>query len=196
ANRTHAELSELAADPATGVHLGAGSIVARFDLSVGLPAEADRVPDLRACTGPELPAPYVSGYQGTFPLVDMPTHLDYLVERVRAAGGELLRSPVPMLADAAAESRFVVNCAGVGARLFGDPTVIPVRGQQVEVENPGIAEFLLEIARESEFASIIPHGDRVMLGGTAEEHEWSMTPTADQTARIAGRGARVEPRVA
>lgn len=186
---THADLLALAGDPATGVHLTDGRIVARFDLSVGLPPEAEQVPNLRRCTPGELSAPFLSGYHGTFPLVDMPRYLDYLVQRFHAAGGELLRSEVPVLADAAAESDRVVNCSGIGARMFGDPTVVPVWGQQVVVENPGIDEFLLEIARTPEFVSIMPHGDRVVLGGIAVEHEWTTNPSPDLGRRIHDRCA-------
>lgn len=195
ARRTHAELLDLADDPETGVHLTDGRITARFDLSVGLPREAELVPNLRRCTPNELPAPFLSGYHGTFPLVDMPRYLDYLVQRFRAAGGELLRSEVPMLADAAAESDRVVNCAGIGARMFGDPSVVPVWGQHVVVENPGVDEFLLELARETEFVSIMPHADRVVLGGIAAEHEWSTAPNHQLSERIMTRCAGVEPRL-
>ncbi|MHA6802488.1 FAD-dependent oxidoreductase [Salinifilum ghardaiensis] len=194
-SRTHAELVRLAEDPETGVHLAGGRIAARFDLSVGLPREAELVPNLRRCTANELPAPFLSGYHGTFPLVDMLRYLDYLVRRFRGAGGELLRSEVPVLADAAAESDRVVNCAGIGARMFGDPSVVPVWGQQVVVENPGVEEFLLEIARETEFVSIMPHADRVVLGGIAAEHEWSTAPDHELSERIMARCARVEPRL-
>ncbi len=78
----------------------------------------------------------LSGYHATVPLIDMPSYLDYLVARFRAAGGDLMVSPVLSLADAAADADRVVNCTGVGAReLVGDPAVHPVWGQQVVVRN-------------------------------------------------------------
>lgn len=192
-NRAHADFVDLAEQSGTGVHLCGGRMVSRADLGASVPPETARIPDMRRCEPAELPAGFVTGYYASVPLVDMPRYLGYLVTRFRAAGGELLRSPVPMLADAVAESSIVLNCAGTGARMFGDPTVVPMLGQTVVVPNPGIDEYLIELAAEEEFLALMPHGDRLVLGGIAVEHEWSMDPDAARTERILARCAQVEP---
>ncbi|MFD0919230.1 FAD-dependent oxidoreductase [Saccharopolyspora rosea] len=196
ATRSHAEFTALAEDPESGVHLAAGTMASRAVLGDVVPPEARLIPDLRRCTRDELPTGFADGYRGTVPLIDMPRYLDHLVDRFRAAGGELLLSPVPMLADAVAESSIVVNCTGVGAHLFGDPTVRPVRGQALVVRNPGIDEYFVELTASDEFAAIMPHGDRVVLGGVAVEHDWNATPLRGVGAGIRRRCAEIDPRLA
>lgn len=194
---THAELMMLAGDESSGVHLAAGTMAARFDLGDTVPPETRLMPDMRRCEPAELPGGFISGYHATLPLIDMPRYLDYLVDRFTGAGGQLLISPVPSLADAADEARIVVNCTGVGAReLVGDPAVRPVQGQHVVVRNPGISEFFVELTTGEQWASFMPHGDRVVLGGTAVEHNWSRVPDPETTAGIIRRCAAVEPRLA
>ncbi|MGW1676547.1 FAD-dependent oxidoreductase [Saccharopolyspora sp. NPDC002376] len=194
--RSHAEFTALARDDTSGVHLSTGRMAARFDLGDAVPTEARLIPDLRRCTPDELPEGFVSGYWGTVPLIDMPRYLDHLVARFRNAGGDLQLSPVPTLADAAAEAKTVVNCTGVGAReLVGDPGVHPVRGQHVVVRNPGIDEYFVELTDSGEFTSYMPHGDRVVLGGVAEDQEWNRVVRPGVSAGIRRRCAAIEPRL-
>ncbi|MCA1185425.1 MULTISPECIES: FAD-dependent oxidoreductase [unclassified Saccharopolyspora] len=194
---TYRALVELAADDTSGVHLATGRMAARVDLGDQLPPEALLLPDLRRCTPDELPAGFRSGYRATLPLIDMPRYLEHLTGRLLAAGGELLISPVSSLADAAAEADRIVNCTGVGAHeLVGDPGVRPVRGQHVLVRNPGISEYFVEVGAGPEFTSYVPHGDQVVLGGVAGEHDWSRAHDRDDSAAVLRRCAQVEPLLA
>jgi D-amino-acid oxidase len=194
--RTHSEFVTLAEDGNTGVHLAQGTMAARFDLGDELPAETRLIPDLRRCAPEELPEGFVTGYRATVPLIDMPRYLDYLVDRFTSAGGSLVISPVPTLADAVDDAHFVVNCTGVGAReLVGDPGVHPIRGQHVIVDNPGIDEYFLEIGGDTVWASYMPHGDRLVLGGVAKEHDWHREPSREVTAGILQRCSAVNPRL-
>ncbi|GAB2660126.1 FAD-dependent oxidoreductase [Saccharopolyspora gloriosae] len=195
--RTYHRLVELAADDTSGVHLAAGRMAARVDLGDQLPPEALLLPDLRRCAPDELPDGFVSGYRATAPLIDMPRYLDHLTERFRAAGGELLLSPVSSLVEAVEEAGRVVNCTGVGAHeLVGDPGVRPVRGQHVVVRNPGVTEYFVEIGAGPEFTAYMPHGDHVVLGGTAVDQDWSRIPGREAGAAILRRCAHVEPLLA
>lgn len=197
AARSHEVFSELARDGATGVHLVTGTMAARFDLGDVRPPEAELMADLRAARPDELPEGFVWGHRATVPLIDMPRYLDYLTDRFTGAGGELILSQVSSLADAAAESATVINCTGVGAReLVGDPSVRPVRGQHVVVANPGVDEFFMEISTSGQWASFMPHGDRLVLGGVAVEHDWNREPDPRVTAGILRRCAEIDARLA
>lgn len=197
ATLSHAEFTTLAEDESSGVHLAAGRMAARFDLGDSVPGETKLMPDMRRCTQQELPDGFVSGYHATVPLIDMPRYLDYLLDRFRRAGGQILLSPVPTLGVAVEEASTIINCSGVGAReLVGDPEVRPVRGQHVVVRNPGLREYFIELTTGDQWASFMPHGDRLVLGGTADEHNWSREPDARETAEIMRRCAAVEPRLA
>ncbi len=69
------------------------------------------------------------------------------------------------------EADVVVNCSGAGARhLVPDEKVVPVRGQLVAVENPGITEFFAEHTDElGEMTYMLPQGGVLLLGGSADE---------------------------
>lgn len=192
------EFTTLAAQPDTGVRIGHGRMVCA---EVGaIPRWAHRQPDFRPCS-PQERAGYPVGFWMSVPVVDMRRYLDFLTRRFTAAGGELDLRPVASLGEVAAHARIVVNCAGADAgRLAGDPTVVPVRGQHVVVDNPGLTEFLFEFPgarhRSPTFTGIVPHADRVVLGGTAERGSWSLDPDPATTAAILSRCVAVEPRLA
>lgn len=138
------------------------------------------------------------GLRVTLPLIDMPAHLRWLEERLRAAGGVVERRTVRGFAEAAAEARVVVNCTGLGSReLVPDPGVRPVRGQLVVVENPGVDEWFAEAGPASSATTyFFPQPGRLVLGGTAEADEARTEPDPRTAEEIVARCARVRPEIA
>lgn len=130
------------------------------------------------------------------PLIDMRAYLPYLQGRLEAAGGILERRTAGSLAEAAAEGTTVVNCSGLGARhLVPDPSVRPVRGQIVVVENPGIDEWY--VATEGDDTTyVLPQPYGVLLGGTAHDGADDTTPDPATADAIVRRCARVHPALA
>jgi D-amino-acid oxidase len=192
-----AEFTGLAADADTGVHIGRGLLAARPAAVAGGMPPLDEVPQVRLCEPAELPAGFGFGFWATLPLVDMSRYLPYLTERLAAAGGEIHLRPVRTLVEAAQEAPLVANCTGIGARdLVPDPSVRPVRGQHVVVDNPGIDTFFLEAPLGPSWVAYFPHGDRVVLGGVAAEDDWNTEPDPTTAATILRRCAEVEPRLA
>ena len=114
----------------------------------------------------------------------MPVYLEYLVRRYDGLGGTVSAQTVTSLDSVAAP--VVVNCTGIGARsLVPDPALVPVRGQVVVVENPGITEFYLDHGDGgTDYVYLFPHGDVAVLGGTAHEGASDQAPRPDVTARI------------
>ncbi|HSX97235.1 MAG TPA: FAD-dependent oxidoreductase, partial [Streptomyces sp.] len=139
----------------------------------GLGAWASRVAGLRVATAGEYPG---AGLWARLPLIDMPVHLRWLRERFTAAGGVVEERTVTDLAAVGAP--VVVNCTGLGAReLVPDPSVRPVRGQLVVVENPGVTTWLTSVDHSgAESTYFMPQPGGLILGGTAEEDAWSLTP--------------------
>lgn len=137
-----------------------------------------------------------AGLAARLPLIDMPVHLGWLRERVLKAGGLLEVQEVTDLNQV--PTSVVVNCTGLGARsLVPDPTVRPVRGQLVVVENPGITTWLTsadEHAAKSTY--FFPQPGGLVLGGTAEEDAWSLEPDPRVAAEIVARCAAVRPEIA
>ncbi|MCX4568222.1 FAD-binding oxidoreductase [Streptomyces viridodiastaticus] len=186
---------ELAQDAATGVRLTSGIEASRT--AEAAPDWATTLPGFRPCERAELPAGFTAGYRFTVPLIDMPTYLDYLLRRLSDAGGVLEQRRLTSLSDASPASA-IVNCAGLGARdLVPDPELRPIRGQHVVVTNPGLTEFFSEDTGLSpDLLCFYPHGDTVVLGGTAIDGEGDLAPDDKAVAGILARCAEVEPRLA
>ncbi|MFF4865488.1 FAD-dependent oxidoreductase [Streptomyces sp. NPDC001231] len=155
---------------------------------------AARVPGLRPAHAGEWAAG--TALWARLPLIDMPAHLRWLRERLTAAGGIVEERVVTDLA--AVDVPVVVNCTGLGARaLVPDPAMRPVRGQLVVVENPGITTWLTSVDPASDSPTyVFPQPGRLLLGGTAEEDDWSLTPDPAVAERIVERCAALRPEIA
>ncbi|WP_156722079.1 FAD-dependent oxidoreductase [Streptomyces apocyni] len=198
----------LANDSATtGVRLVPGTM-ADTPLSA-FPHWSAQLPGLREARPDELPEGFGQGLRATVPLLDMPVYLRYLHGRLARAGARVERRTVADLREPAAEAGVVVNCAGLGAReLVPDRAVRPVRGQLVLVENPGIDAWFVatESPTESpatppaksstETTYVLPQPYGVVLGGTAHDDAWDLTPDPATAEAIVKRCSRVHPALA
>ena len=185
-------LSALADEPSAGVHQLHGREVARVVESP--PRWTSLLADLRVLAAADLPAGFSSGWSYTAPAVSMPVYLEYLLSRYARVGGSVEYGTVESLASV--DAPVVVNCTGIGARsLVPDESLFPVRGQVVVVENPGISEFYIDHGAEhtSDYVYAFPHGDLVILGGTAEEGASDWAPRPEVSARILRDCAAVFP---
>ena len=163
---TYAELARLAGDEATGVVMRRGTEVLREPTPD--PWWADAVPALARVRPP---APYADGWSFVAPVVEMPVYLAWLRARVEEAGGTVTRMALAHLPG----GPLVVNCSGLGSRgLAGDPSLTPVRGQVVVVEQVGLEEWWLD---EDGPTYVIPRGRDIVLGGTKAVGEWDRTPS-------------------
>jgi D-amino-acid oxidase len=189
-------LTELAGDPFTGVRLVRGVEAARREFVSS--AAQKLLADVRTCDRDELPAGFTSGRRFTVPLIDMPVYLGYLRDRLLDAGGRLRIKPVRSLVAVLDQAGVVVNCTGARAGdLAGDRELYPVRGQLVVIANPGITEFFAEDTGEDpDQLYILPHGDRVVLGGTADVGSWNMEPDPRIAHAIVARCAAIMPSLA
>jgi D-amino-acid oxidase len=188
-------LGALAAEPSAGVHQLHGREVAQAVASP--PPWTSLLADLRTLAAAELPAGFSSGWSYTAPAVNMPVYLQYLLDRYASRGGSVEYAVVPSLASV--DAPVVVNCTGIGARsLVPDEAVVPVRGQVVVVENPGISEFYIDHGAEDtpDYVYAFPHDDVVILGGTAEEGASDWAPRPEVSARILRDCAAIFPAVA
>ncbi|GAA1900305.1 FAD-dependent oxidoreductase [Streptomyces durmitorensis] len=187
----YAELAERAAQ--TGVRMVDGvQGETRLD---DLGPWAARVPGLRPTTPDEYAGP---GVRARVPLIDMPVHLRWLRERLARAGGTVEARTAGSLDEPLAEAPCVVNCSGIGARgLVPDPSVRPVRGQLVIVENPGVRTWFASADDTGQNSTyFFPQPDRLVLGGTAQEDDWSLDPDPAVAAAIVERCAAVRPEIA
>ncbi|MEY9850233.1 D-amino-acid oxidase [Streptacidiphilus sp. BW17] len=186
--------TELAKDPGTGVRITSGIEASRHEDEA--PDWARTLPGFRACKTDELPSGFISGFSYAVPLIDMPVYLDYLLGRAAGAGVTIETRHLTTLA-ALELGPLVVNCTGLGAaRLANDAELKPIRGQHVVVSNPGITEFFSEDTGPSEdLLCIYPHGETVVLGGTAITDRGDVTPDEDAAAAILRRCQAIDSRL-
>ncbi|MFI8528703.1 FAD-dependent oxidoreductase [Streptomyces aquilus] len=183
---------QLAADPdRTGVRMVEG-VLGEEELDDGFDWLTTRLPGLRAVTAEEYAG---TGLWARLPLVDMAAHLPWLRRRFTAAGGVVETRTVSDLKEV--EAPVVVNCTGLGAReLVADASVVPVRGQLVVVENPGIRTWVVSTGADGEMAYFFPQPGRLLLGGTAVEDAWSTEPDPAVAEAIVRRCAALRPEIA
>ena len=187
---------ELARDPATGVRLLAGRLLAAPELGPGLPPWVEQVPGYRsALSGSQLPPGFVSGFAAELPFADMPAYLGWLARRVQALGGRIEQRVVRDLGEAGAD--VVVNCSGLGARqLAGDETVEPVWGQHVLVDASFADEFVFEGGASADGIGIVPHRRGVLLGGVRRPGRNLLLPDERIAAETIARAAVAIPELA
>ncbi len=138
----------------------------------------------------DLPAGFGSGLTMRTPVIEMSLHLRWLGARVEALGGSITRMKLSALPTGAV---LVVNASGIGARLLGaDPTLTPVRGQVVLVEQVGLDHWWIDGQTPS---YVIPRSRDIVLGGTAVAGEWSRTPDRATAELILERAVAIEPRL-
>ncbi|MFD4872025.1 FAD-dependent oxidoreductase [Streptomyces sp. NPDC058420] len=154
---------------------------------------AARVPGLREARAEEFAG---GGLWARLPLIDMSVHLPWLRDRFVELGGTVEEASVADLTEVPAS--VVVNCTGLDSLdLVPDRSVRPVRGQLVIVENPGITTWLTSVDHSADTSTyFFPQPGGLILGGTAEDNAWSMTPDPATAEAIIARCAAFRPEIA
>ncbi|HEX6287851.1 MAG TPA: FAD-dependent oxidoreductase [Herpetosiphonaceae bacterium] len=192
---TYAVFQTFARNSATGVQMRENIEVSRTPLPD--PWWRDVVPDLRRCVPEELPPGYVDGLMFTTPVIEMPVYLRYLMDRFTLGGGTIDLRMVHTLSEATGIYPVVFNCTGLGSySLVHDTQLVPIRGQIVRVENPGIERTWLDEDNPEGITYIVPRTKDCILGGTAVDGVWDMQPDPAVAAAIVRRCAALEPRLA
>jgi glycine/D-amino acid oxidase-like deaminating enzyme len=123
--------------------------------------------------------PFVRQYSTM--LIEPSIYLSALLRDFYIAGGRVVvkefrnRREIARLPE-----QVVFNCTGLGSReLFADEELIPVRGQlEVLLPQPEIDYCYLSSGY------MFPRRDGVILGGTWDHGDWSLTPNAEQANNI------------
>lgn len=185
-SRTYAVLAGLAADGVPGVVVRSTTeVVADTDAE---PWWAATVPSVRRVASPP---GYAAAWRFDAPVVEMPVYLDWLADRVEELGGTVTRQVLSALPSG---GDVVVDASGLGARLLGgDRSVLPVRGQVVRLAQWGLEEAWLDGSGPT---YLVPRAHDVVVGGTADQGDWSRTPTPEVATAILARAARLVPEVA
>jgi D-amino-acid oxidase len=135
-------------------------------------------------------APYADGWTFVAPVAEMPVYLRWLVARIDELGGTLTRMALPSLPS----EGVVVNATGLGSRhVADDPSLLPVRGQVVYVDQVGLEQWWLDAAGP---VYVVPRSHDIVVGGTDDEGEWDRRPDPDVAKRILERAIELVPELA
>lgn len=188
----------LARDPATGVRVVRGRLLASPELGPGLPPWVPEVPGYVGELEPaQLPARFRSGFAAELPIADMPRYLGWLVARVAQLGGSLEQRIVTDLDAVDPTADVVVNCAGLGAAaLAGDDTMQPVWGQHVLLDAPDVHEFAYEGGGSGDVLAAFAHTRGVLVGGVRRPGRNELTPDVEIARESIERAAAAFPSLA
>jgi D-amino-acid oxidase len=123
--------------------------------------------------------PYVREYKSM--LIEPSIYLSALLRDFYIAGGRVVVKEFKSRAELARLREAVIfNCTGLGSRaLFDDQDLVPVRGQlEVLLPQPEVDYCYLSSGY------MFPRRDGVILGGTWDHHDWSLTPNPAQADSI------------
>lgn len=187
-----AHYRRLAADADAGVRMVEALTVGEVPDRHALPEQLAMLPDLHATSA--LPPGFDRGLRHRAPVIDLPRHLRWMLDRLAALGATVELRRAESLDEALAEAPAVVLAAGLGAReLAADPTVRPLFSQYVVTDNPGVHRVLVEISDARRWTSIIPHADRVHLGGVRIPGRTDASVDREEAREILRRCRETEP---
>jgi len=187
------ELSEI-----PGIGVGVFNFVQIFDHEVDDPFWKPAVRDFRRVTKNEMPPGYVDGYIAPVACIETPIYMNYLVNRFVESGGKItkLDRDIENIEEISTDSRLVINCSGLGAgKIFNDKEVFPIRGQLVKTSNPGLKDCVNEEEGPLAVSYIVPHGSYCILGGTAEDNNWSLEIDTKTSEEILAKCKILDPRL-
>ena len=155
----------------------------RQEASLGreLPGGNDLYPQIETHRDPDnyFGFPFVRQYMSM--LIEPSIYLSALLRDFYVAGGRVVVKEFKSREQIARLREPVVfNCTGLGSRaLFDDEELIPVRGQlEVLVPQPEIDYAYLSSGY------MFPRRDGIILGGTWDHDDWSLTPDPQQATEI------------
>lgn len=168
-----------------------------YDKQVETPWWAGAVESYSRLDPSKLPKGYVDGFEVESVVIDTSIYIGYLVTWFLSLGGKIEQREIKDIGEALEFSEVVVNCTGLGSRtLFSDESVYPVRGQTVKVRPNGAKLALLDDEGPNSLAYIIPRSKDIVLGGTAQENDWELTPRAADREEVLRKAAALDARFA
>ena len=187
--RAYRALGEL--HPATGI-----SEVEVMDLSAApempRPLWAEQQPDLEVVPPPLHLPEYTGAWRCKLPLVPMDRYMPWLERRCERLGATFEEHTLACIDEV--DHPRVVNCSGLGAReLCRDSNLFAIRGQLVRVENPGVKKVWCDDEGPRRFTYLIPRGDEVILGGTAQGGDERLEPDPAIEEAIIRRAFQIVP---
>ena len=139
------------------------------------PSWKDSVDNFKRLTD-DLPSIYIECFSFIPPIIEMSIYLKWLTKKYNDLGGSLEQKTISNFLELPSNFDVVVNCTGLEAgELTGDKEVYPIRGQILRVKTD-ISVMHLD-QQIPTLAYIVPRSNDMILGGVAQQDNWSLSPT-------------------
>ncbi len=139
-----------------------------------------------------LPEDYIECFSFITPVIEMPIYLKWLMNRYEELGGKQKVKKVDNFSNITDKSDLVVNCTGLESKnLLNDSEVYPVRGQIIRVKTD-IKEMYLD-QQISTLAYIVPRSEDMILGGVAQNNDWSLETRIEDREDILEKCCKLIP---
>ena len=140
----------------------------------------------------DLPSDYVECFSFMTQVIEMPIYLEWLMNRYNLLGGKLEKHKVSDFSELPDKFSLVVNCTGLSSgELCNDSEVYPVRGQIMRIK-PKLNKMHLD-QQIPTLAYIVPRSNDMILGGVAQEGNWSLEPTEEDRNFILEKCSKIIP---
>lgn len=150
-------------------------------------SDCDPVPGLNSTA-------FVDGYSFNTIVCEGRLYMQWLIQQIQSAGGQLQQRTVKELTELCGEGwDVVVNCCGLRSKdLMSDPYCYPIRGQITKVRAPWVTQCVFA-AFPGETAYIIPNREWVVLGGTGQVGNWDTNLSLSDADQILERCSQLLP---
>ena len=140
----------------------------------------------------DLPSDYVECFSFMTQVIEMPLYLEWLMNRYNLLGGKLEKRRVNDFSEVPEKFQLAVNCTGLSSgELCNDPEVYPVRGQIIRIK-PKLNQMHLD-QQIPTLSYIVPRSNDMILGGVAQEGNWSLEPTQEDRNFILEKCSKIIP---
>lgn len=148
----------------------------------------------------ELPEGYKEGYTAHVPMIETPIYMQYLLDRFGENGGMVEQRRIDGFEELLKQSpdTIIVNCTGLGAKyLCKDDELYPIQGHIVQLEADEEEEigYIVDEHGPNAVAYMMPRKDCIVLGGTAEAHQYGLEVEESVVAGILKRCKCLEPKL-
>ena len=140
----------------------------------------------------DLPSDYVECFSFMTHVIEMPIYLEWLMNRYNLLGGKLEKHRVNDFLELPDKFSLVINCTGLSSgELCNDSEVYPVRGQIIRIK-PMLNQMHLD-QQIPTLSYIVPRSNDMILGGVAQEDNWSLEPTEEDRNFILEKCSKIIP---
>lgn len=134
---------------------------------------------------------YKYGYAFTT-VITQPRFMTWLMEKFKNAGGKVKRSTISGLKELNSSFDIVVNCCGLrGAETVQDSSMYPIKGHLIYLQAPWQKRFFFT----TDGTYLLPHDDKLIVGGLKDKGNWSMSLDQDISKQILSRATALVPQL-